>query len=260
MDQLPQPRGQYKIGFFDGLLPGKNTRAISYRCYYPAEEAVGEPAPYFTLAQLAMYDALPFYDVLKEISLSFVRLRTNAYRDVPFAKAAAPAKILLYSHGYAGYNFMNSIQHEALASLGYVVFALAHPGESIFCQAESELIGVDRNLFDRFGQDSAQYVRKIGKTDISLWTDEEVEAHLKNVPHISQSLAAWTGDISVLINHLDCFQAGDTPLHGMLDCSRVGVYGYSFGGAAAFSAALKNPRIQAAVNLDGWQYGGEMLR
>jgi predicted dienelactone hydrolase len=44
-------------------------------------------------------------------------------------------------------------------------------------------------------------------------------------------------------------------LTGRLDLSRVGIFGYSFGGAIAAQAAWRDPRFQAVLNLDGWSFG-----
>ena len=37
-----------------------------------------------------------------------------------------------------------------------------------------------------------------------------------------------------------------------IDFSRIGVVGFSFGGAVAATALARDPRVAAAVNLDGW--------
>ena len=40
-----------------------------------------------------------------------------------------------------------------------------------------------------------------------------------------------------------------------LDFERVGIVGYSFGGAVAAETSRQDPRFKAAVNLDGWLFG-----
>jgi pimeloyl-ACP methyl ester carboxylesterase len=44
------------------------------------------------------------------------------------------------------------------------------------------------------------------------------------------------------------------PLAQRLSLDRVGVFGYSFGGAVAAETAWMDPRFKAAANLDGWQF------
>jgi dienelactone hydrolase len=46
-----------------------------------------------------------------------------------------------------------------------------------------------------------------------------------------------------------------TQFAGRLDSGRIGIWGYSFGGAIAAQAAWLDPRIRSAVNIDGWSFG-----
>ncbi|GBF77396.1 putative carboxylic ester hydrolase [Paenibacillus sp. 598K] len=45
---------------------------------------------------------------------------------------------------------------------------------------------------------------------------------------------------------------------GRLDLSRIGMFGHSYGGAASAQMLLKDPRIKAAMNMDGTLYGSPM--
>lgn len=47
----------------------------------------------------------------------------------------------------------------------------------------------------------------------------------------------------------------DPALGSRIDFDKIGMIGGSFGGAAAALVARRDPRIKAAVNLDGWQFG-----
>jgi dienelactone hydrolase len=55
---------------------------------------------------------------------------------------------------------------------------------------------------------------------------------------------------------LDALLNGKVPLPadlaGRFDHNRIGIYGFSFGGAVALITALRDPRFKAAMNLDGW--------
>ena len=47
---------------------------------------------------------------------------------------------------------------------------------------------------------------------------------------------------------------------GSIDLDRVGIFGYSLGGAVAAEACLRDCRFRAAVNLDGWHFGEALVR
>jgi dienelactone hydrolase len=61
---------------------------------------------------------------------------------------------------------------------------------------------------------------------------------------------------------LGCLIAGGcgAPQAIRFDPERVGVVGYSFGGAVAAEAARADERIRAAINLDGWMFGTAAAR
>ncbi len=73
----------------------------------------------------------------------------------------------------------------------------------------------------------------------------------------SRLLAAWTADISFVVDRLQLLNAGDPSgrLTGRLDISRVGVFGHSFGGAAAALFCHEDPRCKAGIDIDGAPHG-----
>jgi hypothetical protein len=52
----------------------------------------------------------------------------------------------------------------------------------------------------------------------------------------------------------------DSDWYRCLDMARVGALGHSLGGAAATEACGLDPRIRAALNLDGWTFGQVLRR
>jgi predicted dienelactone hydrolase len=58
-----------------------------------------------------------------------------------------------------------------------------------------------------------------------------------------------------------CSAAGEvTSLLRRLDHARIGIVGYSFGGAVAAQTAWQDPRFKAALNLDGWLFADAAAR
>jgi len=70
-------------------------------------------------------------------------------------------------------------------------------------------------------------------------------------------LGAWTSDISFVLDRLQELNQGngDVRFTGHLDLTRVGVFGHSFGGAAALEFCHEDSRCRAVVDIDGAPHG-----
>jgi dienelactone hydrolase len=74
---------------------------------------------------------------------------------------------------------------------------------------------------------------------------------------INRLLAAWTGDIAFVLDRLQRLNTSDSSskFAGRLDMSRVGVFGHSFGGAAAAEFCHEDPRCKSGIDVDGAPLG-----
>ncbi len=70
-------------------------------------------------------------------------------------------------------------------------------------------------------------------------------------------LNAWTGDMAFVLDRLAQLNASDASgiFAGRLDMARVGVFGHSFGGAAAALFCHEDSRCKAGVDVDGDLHG-----
>jgi len=67
-------------------------------------------------------------------------------------------------------------------------------------------------------------------------------------------------DASAVLDHLHDLNRQDGPFAGRLDLDRIGIWGFSLGGAAAAEAARSDPRIKAVANLDGWLFADAAIQ
>jgi predicted dienelactone hydrolase len=87
---------------------------------------------------------------------------------------------------------------------------------------------------------------------IDFSTEEAQQAMLRRADRVVRQRAA---DASTILDTLATASAEPAwALSGALDLGRVGVFGYSLGGAVAAQACHQDPRISAAANLDGWHF------
>jgi hypothetical protein len=151
-----------------------------------------------------------------------------AYRDsvIPATEAGFP--IILFSHGWNGFNAQNTGQAVHLASHGYVVIGVQHPYGAV--------ITVFRDGTIAYNNPSALPGGA---------ADDEYEA-------AAQVLARqWAGDLAYALDFMQEQNSDATgPFAGSLDLSRVGAYGHSTGGGAAIQFCGTDSRCKAVLGLD----------
>lgn len=139
--------------------------------------------------------------------------------------ARIPAPLILYSPGWGANRSQSSIQLENLASHGFVV------------------VGCDDYASDPAADPDRGVALDLSSDAAMADTIERGGRHV--LTQARRLLAA-----------LRALEAGQsTLLAGRVDLARVGVLGYSVGGAAALQAALIDTRIVAVINVDGALFG-----
>lgn len=268
----PRPTGSYQVGTSYLFLEDSTRldafsddpegyRWISVKVWYPANLSSG--------AALAPYGDDEFNrrmvkeGVFDSTYLDEVALRPSAsFQDVPLASQGAPWPILIYSS--SGVITANVFLCENLASHGYVVFAVGHP---YWCE------------FYFNGEGGLFYFDKNNKHYTAMWAEEDSLLTIKTKERITRAtdgaeklalyrklneimqtevadLTLWTEDIDFLIDRLDQLNKAEGPYRGRLDTKRIGIMGYSKGGANAGQVCATSDRVRAGVNFDGFMFGG----
>jgi predicted dienelactone hydrolase len=148
------------------------------------------------------------------------QVRTSSYERVPLPENSGRFPVIIFSPGWKGHLTQNTVQFELLASHGYIVVSVEHPPA--------------RNLPVEF--------------DPSLQN---------NLDGYDREAQVRGGDIRFVIDQLASLNHSD-PLGlftGHFDLSRLGMFGYSFGGAVTAQACCDDERIRAGINLDGMLFG-----
>lgn len=155
------------------------------------------------------------------------QIETHAQAMAPLAPSDQPWPVVIFSPGYGAPRAAYTGLATQLASRGFVVFVLDHPYESGVTQLpDGQVVG----LREIFPADRAQYM--------------------------PNQQALRTADIRFVIDQLRRPEALSSRLGGgRIETAKVGVIGHSFGGAASVMALSQDPRVAAAVNIDGALYG-----
>jgi dienelactone hydrolase len=239
---LPTPSGAYPVGRAqvqwtdtartDPLapVPGR-PRVLSVWLWYPAA-ATGPPAPYAPGA----WHGLHFPAPVGWAETRFDAVRTHASAGAAPAAGRFPVVVLEPGLGFAAPQY--TALAEDLASHGFLVAGVT-PTYS------ANLSVLDGHAVEAT---DAGNPRAFDAADL----------HAPAVTRTADALlAVWATDATFTARTLTTPQTTpqNTPLAAHADPAHVSYVGHSFGGAAALEACRTDPRCDAAVDLDGTQFG-----
>jgi len=237
---LPAPTGHRPAGTVrlhlvdptrvDPTSPTNGVREIMVQVWYPATDAHDFPStPYMT--PLA---ATNFLTVSHSTPPGTTLPPTTGHVGAPVDRRHGQHPVVLYSPGGGNDGAVDTDLVEDLVSHGYVVVTMDDTNES----PEVEFPG-GRLVVGTFQPDTP---------------DKSLEAQ-----QIRAADARFVLDELTMLNHGGNPDAEHTRLPaglaGSLDLSRVGMFGWSLGGAASAQAMHDDPRITAAINMDGTFWG-----
>ena len=265
-NDLPAPGGPFMVG--TGIETWEDTsrletftdapddkRRIVVQYWYPATAPGSVQGLAQDLAQgqgkaVGRFNAYPYIDQPDRRMRAFAKtmglprflvehireVRTHSLANQPIHPDANQLPLIVFSHGLGGMKSQNTIQAEELASRGYVVIGADHAFDAYL------------TIFD----DGSTADYRSSGSDIS----NEAEFWAARGPQ----LKARTGDIRFILDVIYSRSAsakGNVATSTMslwqrIDLDRIGVFGHSFGGATSLMALAQDPRIRAAIALDGW--------
>ena len=231
--RLPDPDGPYPVGtavyhLVDQSrheIAGAGPRELMIQAWYPAAKAPGIVAPY---RERSATDFRSAYLTL---------IPTHSRKEVPVAARTAHYPVLLFSPSWHGVRNQSTFEMESLASHGFIVIGIDHPyGSSVTVFPDGRVV---KALPDAFLDTSSE------------------EALRQSMAVLEKQLRVRTADLKFLLDQLTRANEWDSRgiLAGHLDLTRIGAIGYSFGGTVVTEACRTEPRIKAAINLDGMVFG-----
>ena len=228
----PLPLENYPGTAGQGKCSGQEcqgARRFQLQIWYPSAPDPGdERAPWMANAEI-FAPAIATYIHMPPFFLDHLKLvRMPAYQDSKIAPAEERYPVILFSHGWNGFNAQNTGQAIELASHGYVVVGVQHTYGSVITVFEDGTIA-----------------RNNPSALPSGAPDDEYDA-------AAQTLARqWAGDLAHTVDFLE-EENGDpgSPFYSALNVSRLGVYGHSTGGGAAIQFCGTDARCKALLGMD----------
>ncbi|MCX4825572.1 alpha/beta hydrolase [Streptomyces sp. NBC_01142] len=249
--RLPAPTGPHRIGVTtlhlvdrsrrDPWEPEIPVREVMVSVFYPARTVRGCPvAPHMSEGAAELFTTLgPMgHPELPRAGVNWAATMTHSHADAPAQAVRRP--VLLYSPGGGDPRAMGTGIAEELASHGYVVVSIDHPGDASAVEFPHVMTGRDKVRPTVFRGDP--------RLD----------------PKLSRTMIATRiADTRFVLDQLEVLAAAgpnpDVEGHALpehlgraLDLRRVGVYGHSAGGTTAAETMYDDRRVGAAVNLEGY--------
>ncbi len=236
---FPALTGKYRVGTAVAYLADTTRsdadfplgRPVTVQAWYPAGKADGPTAPY--LIEPGMAAALlkrQYYGVDSAAITAWSTRQTRSVLNAPAARGRHP--LLTFSVGLGVIRANYTSLAEELASHGYIVLLVESPYAGLMLRPGA-----------------VEVEDTVGRTNDAAGHRAEV--------------TKWAGDISYVLTTLqqDRAPGGLGRMSAAVDWSRVAAAGHSSGGMVALEVAHRDPRIRAAINLDGGVAapGGEPL-
>ena len=236
---IPTPSGPYPIGtrIYEltdtsrkELYSGKDeARRIMIQVWYPSEAGTSseqarwmDKAEIYAPAVSGQIDMPPFF--LNHLAL----VKVPAYKNTKVATADKTFPIILFSHGWNGFNAQNTGQALELASHGFVVVGVQHTYGAVITV---------------FPDGTIAYSNPDALPDGAPQDEYETAAH--------KLVDQWAGDLGFTLDTLQTQNSdSNSPFYKALDLSRVGVYGHSTGGGAAIQFCGTDSRCVALLGMD----------
>jgi len=236
---IPAPSGPYQVGtrIYEltdqsrkELYSGKDEpRRFQIQIWYPTDVApTDERAPW--MARPDVYaPAISEYLDLPPFFLDHLALvKVPAFKESKVASTSGGFPVILFSHGWNGFDAQNTGQALQLASHGFVVVGMQHTYGAVVTAFEDGTIAKNNPSALPSGVPDAEY---------------DIAAQLLG--------DQWAGDMSYALDFLaEQNNESNSPFYKALDFSRVGVYGHSTGGGAAIQFCGTDARCKALLGMD----------
>ncbi|MEN5059864.1 hypothetical protein [Luteimonas sp. TWI1416] len=164
--------------------------------------------------------------------------------------------LVVLSHGFFLYPAQNTALAQSLASHGYVVVALGHPGDAVdLALADGRVVPTDMTAE---APALLEWRRRFHAADDHATRTTLIGGYAQALAgsRLGASQATWREDVLFAVRAL---QAGHVPpafapVLAATDPQRLAITGMSFGGSTAATACQRLPSCRAAVSLDGLNF------
>ncbi len=244
---LPTPTGPFAVGRaiydwtddakLDTLAPVPGTkRELLVWIWYPAAGQSGAVREDYLPAQMRAA-AEPAGGLLRFLTRDLPKVHGHSLRNPDVSSHQRSYPVVIMRAGASLEVWHYSTLAEDLASHGYVVVGFDAPYRSF------TVVFPDGRVMRRIPENNPEVCLER--------TGQDRERCANRV------LTAWTSDMAFVLDRLEQVNASDASgkFTGRLDMTRVGIFGHSFGGAAAALFCHEDSRCKVGIDVDGAPHG-----
>ena len=157
--------------------------------------------------------------------------------DAPISNAQSSYPVLIFCPSWHGQRAQNFFQVRELVSHGFIVVGIDHPyGSAVTTFPDGRVARAQLTPFE------------------DLSSEQTLQA---SIAYIEKQLRVRVDDVEFVVAELekDDLGNGSNLLSGRFDLSRLGIFGYSFGGCVTAQACWLDRRFKAGLDLDGSIFG-----
>jgi pimeloyl-ACP methyl ester carboxylesterase len=243
---LPTPTGSFAFGraiydWTDDANPDKlaplpgTKRELLVWIWYPATAGQSAATDDYVPAQMRT-EAVPG-GLLGLLTRDLSKVHGHSLRDSDVSPEQRSYPVVILRAGASAEVWKYSTLAEDLASHGYIVVGFDAPYRTF------AVVFPDGRVMRRLPENNPELCLEK--------TGEERERCANRL------LTAWSADMAFVLDRLEKLNASDASgkFTGRLDITRVGVFGHSFGGAAALQFCHEEHRCKAGIDVDGAPHG-----
>lgn len=249
---IAQPSSEQTVGY-QRTVVANHERWVDLQVYYPASHTTAEQltaTPEELAKVLADAYGMPAFLMKDERPLP-------VYIDAPVSEGRYP--VLIFNHGHSSYARQNQENHIELASQGYVVIALNHPGFSLLSRNGDTLVYKNEDVGDYskaeiealLAQQAKDWQRLRATQTLSEWQTVMNEVEQSSFADVMDEFDQWVLNNQLVLNALLADKVFEASFATSLDLDKLGYFGHSFGGAVATHMNMQQPQVKASFNLDG---------
>ncbi len=227
LPEVPPLSGPHAVGTLTFELAARDQApALVVQVWYPARENKELPLARW-LPDPELAPRFPFHRIGNALARSRIGLELS--------ETSGRFPVIFYEHSWTGHRAENVAQVEELASQGFVVVAVDHPGQA-----------------GRVKYNNGAVVASRLPATLDLSTEEAVADFEKLAERCLRERAANLARVK------QAFGSGiASRLTGRLVLEKAGVFGFSFGGTSALRLCALDPSFHAGANEDGLFLGDE---